>query len=170
MSIVSMVKPIVRRELSDAAKEPTQDQIPPPKPAVNTANAIEQLTRYIPTEIVTFYVAWLGVLSATNATQTSRWFAFGAMLTFTPVAVWLVLAAQQRAHGLAWPLHPRTWPIWRAIAAGTAFTGWAVALPESPFNSLSWYGPAYGPLVILGITLLLGLLGAAFDPIGTSRG
>lgn len=164
MSISSMLEPTVRRVAAGTSKDTLQDSTVDPTVAQRTEQAIDRLTQYIPTEVVTFYVALVSALHTVKASLHVEWLGFYAMLAVTPVVVWLIYAAKSRANGLAWPLPPSSWPWWKFAAALIAFTAWAVALPQSPFESLSWYSTVFGPIIILGVTLILALLGAAFEP------
>jgi hypothetical protein len=135
------------------------------QPATTATNSLEQVTRYIPTEVVTFYVALIGAMQQANAGLCARWIAFGITLALIPVGVWCILAAKLRARGSPLPFAPSSWPLWKTLAALAAFTVWAFALPAGPFGAYSWYNAAYGSVALLGATGLLGWLGAVFDPI-----
>jgi hypothetical protein len=136
-----------------------------PQPATTAINSLEQVTRYIPTEVVTFYVALIGAMHQAHASRCAQWIAFGITLALIPVGIWCILAAKLRAKGNPLPLSPKRWPWWKIIAALVAFTVWAYALPAGPFAGYSCYNAAYGSVALLGTTALLGWLGAVFDPI-----
>jgi hypothetical protein len=65
-------------------------------------------------------------------------FTFGILLTF----LWKLKQTQLRVQA--------------AISTG-AFIVWVFAL-GGPFSSLNWYNPLYGTLVLIGFTLVTGLI------------
>jgi hypothetical protein len=128
------------------------------------ASALEALVAYIPTEVVTAYVAVLAAIHSDDATRAGQWAAFYFFMVSTPFAVWATFAVKLRAGGEALPVHPRAWPWWELIASTIAFGSWAYTLPDSPFADWSWYQPNLGAALILIVTFLLGLLAPLFQP------
>lgn len=131
--------------------------------AVTTA--LKVIVSYIPTEVLTLYVAVLAAIQDPNRkSYNSLWAAFYFFLIATPLVVWLVYAAKVRAAGKPLPLAPRTWPLWEMFAATVAYAAWAFALPESPFKYYeNWYTPALAGVIVLIISTLLGLLAPLFQ-------
>jgi hypothetical protein len=140
---------------------------PESQSAVTTA--LKVIITYIPTEVLTLYVAVLAAIQDPNRkSPRSLWLAFYCFLIATPIIVWLVYAAKVRAASKPLPLLPRAWPLWEMFAATVAYAAWAFALPDSPFkysftnwNSLAlndWYSPALAGVIVLVISTLLGLL------------
>jgi hypothetical protein len=99
--------------------------------------AINSLVKYIPTEVVTLYVA---ALSATPVVR-SAIPAFDTRVTYwgfaviTPLLLLLVYASKRSTSGL--PALPvlKEWPWWKMFAATAAFLVWALAVPSSPYIS-----------------------------------
>jgi hypothetical protein len=138
---------------------------------VNTA--LNVLFGYIPTEILTLYVAILGVLHKPATQQAFQptmadWIAFFAFLTFTPIVVWLVYGAKLKVANKPLPLSFGTWPVWEMFAATVAYLAWAFALPNSPFNQYTWYSAALSGIAVLIASTALGLLAPFFQrPLST---
>jgi hypothetical protein len=122
--------------------------------------AISVIATYIPTEVLTLYVAVLGALQGPNGVAPkSLWSAFIFFLVLTPVVVWLIYAARVKAAKKKLPLSPRTWPMWEIFAATVAYVAWAIALPDNPFKyQFGWYSPALAGVIVLVISTLLGLM------------
>jgi len=123
------------------------------------ATALKVIATYIPTEILTLYVAVLGALQGPQGISIrSLRIAFVFFLILTPFIVWLTFAAKVRAAKLHLPIKPNTWPFWEIFAATVAYVAWAVALPDNPFKDYSWYSPAISGVIVLAISMILGLL------------
>lgn len=127
--------------------------------------ALKLIVTYIPTEVLTLYVAVLAAIQLPNRTSyRPLWMAFYGFLIATPLIVWLVYAANVISGGKKLPMAPRTWPLWEMFAATVAFVTWAFALPDSPFKYFSdWYTPALAGVIVLVISTLLGLLAPLFQ-------
>lgn len=132
--------------------------------AVTTA--LKVIVTYIPTEVLTLYVAVLAAIQLPNRTSyRPLWAAFFCFLAATPVIVWLLYAANVLTAGKGLPLSPRTWPLWEMSAATIAYTAWAFALPESPFKYefSDWYTPALAGVIVLITSTVLGLVAPLFQ-------
>jgi hypothetical protein len=137
-----------------------------PETDVNTA--LRTLTNYVPTEVLTVYVAVVAAIQPAQSASASainnpgaHWVAFVGFLLVTPLVVWLVYAAKVKSDGKPIPAAPRNWPIWEMIAGTIGYAAWAFALPNSPFSSASWvpwYSPSVAGVVVLVTSTLLGLL------------
>ena len=119
--------------------------------------AYNVLFGYIPTEVLTLYIAVLAAMEGDKFVDI-RWTVFLIFLCGTPIVLWLIYAAKLKTAGKALPLKPRTWPIFEMFAATVAFCAWAFALPGSPFATYSWYSPALSSLAVLLVSTILGLL------------
>jgi hypothetical protein len=126
----------------------------------SVTTALKVIVTYIPTEILTLYIAVLAAIQDPNRhSSRSFWIAFYCFLIATPIVVWLVYAAKVRAANKRLPIKPRTWPMWEMFAATVAYAAWAYGLPESPFKDFTnWYSPALAGLVVLVVSTLLGLI------------
>lgn len=167
MSISAMMQSTANYRTVVLRGRQPDEQLKQSQVAKATSNTVEQLTRYVPTEVVTVYVALIGAMQEAQAGMNAKWVAFWIILLTTPIVAWLLLAAKLRANGMDLPIKPSEWPWWKAIAASIAFTAWAFALPQGPFSSLPWYSGSYGSVAIVATTALLGLVGSINDPIKT---
>jgi hypothetical protein len=115
-------------------------------------SALNLLITYIPTEILTLYVAVLGAINRPGA----EWVAFWCFLVATPAFVWLIYAAKLRAANQPLPLTPFVWPIWEMVAATVAYAAWAFGLPNSPFRVFKdfYSAPLAGVIVLIASTVL----------------
>lgn len=132
------------------------------KPQTQTqgSSALSAIAAYIPTEILTVYVAVIAAIGvgASANTGNAAWISFGFFFVLTPIVVWLVYAGKVRRAGKPIPARIGQWPKWEMFAATIAYTAWAFALPETPFTDFDWYNAAIAGLAVLGVTTALGLL------------
>jgi hypothetical protein len=153
---------------------------PPPPPGGQVAPAANQgangvntalnvLFGYIPTEVLTLYVAVLAAIQKPDKVTQAQWIVFWSFLAFTPIVVWIVYAAKVRiARGGALPTAFRAWPVWEMLAATVAYVAWAFALPQTPFTQYLWYSSALAGAAVLVTSTVLGLLAPLFQrPLGT---
>lgn len=136
--------------------------------ADSSQTALNLLFGYIPTEIVTCYVATITAFG--NINSAGLWRIFYITLCITPMTVLVIYAVKLKKLGLSppRPLNPKTWPMWEMIAATLAFTAWAFGLPQSPFKDLPWYNGGFASLVLVLASTLLGLIAPLFQqPIKT---
>jgi hypothetical protein len=144
-----------------------------PKPAgsatsgnlANTNAAIQTLTTYIPTEVLTLYVSALAALGPITIKignefhQIGRWAPFWSFLVLTPVVVWIAFATKIKAAGKPIPASPGKWPLWEMGAATFAYVAWAFALPSTPFEQFhQWYSPGLAAFLVLVVSAALGLV------------
>ena len=124
------------------------------------------LIDYIPTEVITLYVAAM-TASANQANQSTdtAWTIFWLALFVTPATVLVIFAAKLRNMGLSVPqaFNPKKWPLWEMVAATISFSAWAFGLPKSPFASLTWYNAGIASLSLLLVSTLLGLIAPIFQ-------
>jgi hypothetical protein len=165
-------------QIAKAASTPpsTTAATPPPAQSGQPATAVSTpadttfnvLFGYIPTEVLTLYVAALAAVQQVGNVTSTNWLAFGIFLFATPVIVWLVYAAKLKNLQKALPLNFGAWPVWEMFAATAAYTAWAFALPKSPFSEYGWYSSALSGLAVLVVSTLLGLLAPFFQrPLST---
>lgn len=168
MSISSMTNlALNRREdvATDNAASKTssnveQNKAPPESAQSNTGSILAAITAYIPTEIITVYVATLGALSApAGASPGDGLTASIAFLILTPVIVWLIYAGKVKASGKPLPTNVKEWPVWEMTAATISFAVWATALPNSPMTSRDLISSAMAAVLIMVVSLVLGLIG-----------
>ena len=158
MSITSLVEEeLIRKGTMQVTYASGQPKIEPKSSA-----AFEALARYIPTEIVTLYIAAASAMAALkqaipaiNETNTYWFFVF-----ITPLVFLVVLGGKRVANDEpAWPGFGKL-PLWKLFAATTAFAVWALAVPTTPFFD----GVAGGAIAAFFATLVSVLL-SMFAPI-----
>jgi len=125
--------------------------------------ALHVLFGYIPTEILTLYVAVLAAVQQPNKVTSADWIAFWSFLAATPIVVWLVYGTKVKAANKTLPLAVGAWPLWEMLAATVAYCAWAFALPNTPFGEYSWYSSALSGVAVLVASTFLGLLGPFFQ-------
>jgi len=169
MSIHAMASLAVAQRL-DAAEpragigQQAQDAAGATTPENGATAGLKLVTTYIPTEVITLYVAAVAALRTGNHIPLlTAWITFWLFLVLTPIVVWLVTAGKLRAAGRPVPFDVRTWPLWPMAAAATAFLTWAFALPDSPFVQFSWYSAAVAGLAVLVVATVLPLLSQLFQ-------
>jgi hypothetical protein len=133
--------------------------------------AMQAITTYIPTDVLTLYVAgsaiFLGATGAESSDYDKAWAIFIGGLIATPLVNALVFMAKLRSAGLAIPRQARRWPIWESIAAMIAFVFWAAALPATPFSEFGWYDAAFAGFLLGVVSLFLGLISSIILPTAT---
>lgn len=130
-----------------------------PDTPVNTA--LRTMVTYIPTEVITLYVAVVAALHPTaGGTVPTSPLLFWIFLAGTPFVIWVVYAAKVKDAGKPLPTSTRTWPVWEMSAGTLAFAAWALALPQQPFPR---YPAALGGVVVLVTSTDLGLLAPLFS-------
>jgi hypothetical protein len=135
--------------------------VPPPR-ANGTNTALQTLTTYIPTEVLTLYVAAVAALGSDGQDHVGAfrpWLPFLTFLVATPIVVWVAFATKLRNASRSLPASPRTWPIWEMFAATVAFGVWAFALPDTPFARFErFYSPGLAGFMVLVVSGALGTL------------
>ena len=135
----------------------------PPTPSAPVDTTFNVLFGYIPTEVLTLYVAVLAAIQQAGKVTPTDWLAFWIFLVATPIIVWIVFATKLKAVKKPIPWKIGAWPVWEMFAATAAYTAWAFALPHSPFTAYSWYSSALSGLAVLVGSTLLGLLAPFFQ-------
>lgn len=92
------------------------------------------LTKYIPTESVTLYVAAVSSLPALQGTGVTPTIIFWAFICLTPILMLLLFLRQLALAGKDWKISVAQWPWWRIIASTVAFGIWALAVPGNPLS------------------------------------
>ena len=132
--------------------------------------AMKAVTTYIPTEVLTLYIAGAAIYLNTDGTEQGvdydrAWLIFFGALIATPLVNALVFAAKLRSAGVAMPRDVRQWPVWESIAATIAFVAVAATLPDTPFEDRSWYDRAFAGFLLGVVSLFLGLISSIITPI-----
>ena len=158
-------------EIAAAATTPPESASPAKEEANTFNTALNVLFGYIPTEVVTLYVAVVAALQPAGtpgpgtalASPHALWVAFGGFLAVTPVAVWVVYASKLKAAGKPLPVQWGAVPAWEMCAASLAFAAWAFALPNTPFRDFTWFSPALASIAVLVMSTALGMLAPLFQ-------
>lgn len=131
-----------------------------PAPAANGLNtALQTVTTYIPTEVLTLYVSAVAVLGSIKNAEghdLGRWIPFYTFLAATPILVWIAFATKLRASSKPIPASPTKWPVWEMVAGTLAFAAWTFALPSTPFVQFNWYSSGLAGFLILVVSGGLG--------------
>ncbi len=128
------------------------------------SDALRAIATYIPTEILTTYLAVVAAIHSTSPSKTGQWLAFWFFLVAAPATVWTLFATNQKGQGRPIPFDLRRWPAWEMVAATLSFASWAYAMPNSPFSEFTWYSAALGSVAVLLGAFVLGLLAPLFQP------
>ena len=132
------------------------------KSSVNFNTSLSSLFLYIPTEILTLYVAVLAAIGPVEIDYKAQWITFFVFITITPIVVWITYAGKTFNTGEL-PIKFNQWPKWEMFAATIAFASWSFALPQTPFNIFTaWYSPTLSGVVILVTSSILGLISPFF--------
>jgi hypothetical protein len=128
--------------------------------------ALDVIMAYVPTEILTLYVAVLAAIQSDGeGVQPLEWTVFKVFLIATPVVVWLIFAAKLRASGQGKLLLTlKGLPLWEMFAATVAYATWAFALPNSPFSGEAWYQGGLAGIAVLIVATILGLIAPIVRP------
>jgi len=159
-------------ELATASSTPPTTGETPDTDAAGSAQistALKLLFDYIPTEVLTLYVAVVAALSTPDGPAQWGLTAWWMFVVATPLVVWLVFAAKVKAAGKSIPALPSSWPLWEMAAATVAFMAWTFALPDGPFAEFGWYSAALAGVGVLVASTMLGLIAPLFQtPLSTS--
>lgn len=182
MSMNTIAMELVNKKMAAAA--PDAARVPPPAAASAPGGAaaapaataiprvpsrddsVAALTKYIPTESLTMYVAIVSSQKAVSSvfpaiTPAS---AYALFIILTPL---IMLGLYFRGLALAeheWRISPRLWPWWRMIAATIAFSAWALAIPGNPvIDPGNMAGGAVASLAALFVSVFLSLLAPLFE-------
>lgn len=113
----------------------------------NEDDYISRITKYIPAEIVTGFIAVDGILKAvTDASVFLYWFIFAFCLVLTPLYTWRI----SNENGL---------PVAKSqiVISTCSFVCWVLAF-GGPFAYYDWYRPYIGSVLLVLATLLFPML------------
>ena len=127
------------------ATEGQDKEVPLPRPD----NYIEQVLKYIPSEIVAAYLFLDGILrSSEKVTEMFFWVVFLFLLLVTPFYIWSVTSEKAEDTGAVKK------PAWdQIIVSFCSFAVWVFAI-GGPFTYMSWYDPVYGSTLLVLFTFL----------------
>ena len=154
-----MVDTKLAREMGSDKSHPSL-----PQPVGVSTDVANQLTRWIPTESITVYVAFLGLLgtrtvaagkSLSDLSYASRWTLAGLVALATPIIVLLITMAKTPKE------RSFDWPIFEMIIGTVAFAAWVVALPDTPLNDFKGYDVKFNGAILIAVTLAITLFANA---------
>lgn len=142
----------------------------------SATTALSAIAAYIPTEVVTVYVAVLATLGVTvpaagggDGPETATPIAvYVVFIVLTPIIVWGLYASRAVAAKKRVPRRFHAWPKWEMAAATVAFAAWGAAMPSSPLEIFPWFSAALAGVVALILSLLIGVFAPLFSakPLG----
>ncbi len=163
MGILQLVNEEVNRAVPAEINESAVAESAKPEKSKSAA-AIEALTRYIPTEIITLYIAAASAMAALKTTFPSvteantYWFFVFA----TPVVFLIVFAGERRSQKLSALPMPHKWPWWKLVSSTIAFAVWALAVPTTPYLT-GVEGGAIAGFLATFVSVGLSLLSPVFE-------
>jgi hypothetical protein len=127
------------------------------------------LSKYIPTESVTLYVAAISSLPALKDTGISPAATFWFFVCLTLVLMLLLFLRQLALAGKDWKISVAQWPWWKIIASTAAFAVWALAVPGNPLKFAdATVSGVVSALAALFVSTLLNLLTPFFESVTPS--
>jgi hypothetical protein len=128
-------------------------------------SALSAIATYIPSEILTLYVAVLAALTPESGAATAAptpWLTLILFAATTPPVVWILYAMKVSAANKPLPILPTQWPVWEMVSATIAFVAWSFAMPQTPFSGQSWYSAPLAGIAVLVVSTVLGLVAPLF--------
>lgn len=124
------------------------------------------LTKYIPTESLTLYVATVSSLQAIE--DVAPWFtgqiAYTIFVAITPLLMLILFLRTFAVAKQNWKLPPALWPWWRMTASTIAFAVWALAVPGNPLiDAGSATGGVVAGLAAVFVSTILNLVAPFFE-------
>jgi hypothetical protein len=100
-----------------------------------------------------------------------QWLMFWLFLAATPFAVWVGVTAAHPGQGLSLPVRSvRKWPWLSMFAASLAFAAFAVGVPGSVINDVSWYEAWMSTAAIIVSAFLLSQVNRIAQAISVGGG
>lgn len=130
----------------------------PDKPVGAPTDIVNQITRWIPTETISIYVALLALLApiAKHApSYESRWVLLGIVAAANPVVVILLTKAKTQ------PRVQFEMPWFEMMVAPVAFIAWAFALPDTPLSQIAQYDLKWNAAILMVTTTAIVLVANA---------
>ncbi len=149
--------------------------------AANATGPLGSIANYIPTEVLSVYIAALSLIAQAEPSsgppsvaglghdplESIKLITFWLGVCLTPAVVWCSFAVKLKARGGVLPLNPLEWPWWSLFAATLSFAIWAMALPSS---GVAVFAGVYGNLVAGILVLAVGSTLALFAPLFSPGG
>lgn len=106
-------------------------------------SALESVVAFIPTEVVTLYVAALGIFHPT--TSAAKWGIFGFCGLLVPIFV-IIGSLEEHQRGKEVSIKSGGLVV---VFGLVAYTTWTMALPETPFEEFTEYATKIGGAAVL---------------------
>lgn len=124
------------------------------------------LTKYIPTESITMYVAI--VSSQAALASLVPWLkpsvGYVVFVVVTPLLQLVLFLRHLATAKRRWKIPPKAWPWWSMIASTIAFAVWAMAVPGNPIiETNNAAGGAVAGLAAMAASTVLNLLAPFFE-------
>lgn len=126
----------------------------------HVGGALSIVSDYIPSEILTMYIAIIGLVQTAGATWLMKWSVFAGALAVLLAYVVISFLQQRLDH-----VHHRgpaasVWHYsWVAGMASVAFTAYAMSIPGNPFEEITRQLTILGGALGLGLAVLMPMLG-----------
>jgi hypothetical protein len=121
------------------------------------------LTRYIPAETVTLYVATIAVIPVLQSEVyegIKPWWAYAFWAVLTPIIWFLILRGKTRRDTTG-RKPTRAWKIWGGTSSVIAFLAWALVVPNGPLLQ-SEQGAVVAAFLALFVSTFLNLIAGQF--------
>ncbi len=130
-----------------------------------SSQAVDQVMKYIPTEVLAAYVPLVALATPANgpgdvATTRALWVLFAVFLVCTPLAIWLLALAEYRRRipRADRPTKRFEIPLFDMIAGFVAFATWAAALPNTVFQTVDEFKIWMGTGAVIVVLFLLNII------------
>ena len=101
---------------------------------------VKRLLKSIPSEVVAFYIAFIGVVSGANAPSWLLWVALSLSVVATPL--WLIF-------------HQKVKSIVQIVLSTIAVIIWDMSLGGGAFHSIDGFEPFIGSIALLTYTMVI---------------
>ncbi len=129
-------------------------------------DAIAGLTKYIPTESITLYIASISAQAALIEFNITGALMYWVFVVLTPLFLMLLFFHQLADARKEWKIPVGQWPWWKLISSTVAFAVWALAIPGNPIISITAENSAGGivaAFAALLVSTILNLLAPLFE-------
>jgi hypothetical protein len=125
-------------------------------------SGLEKLTQWIPSEVITIYIALLGIFAPDKAA--GKWIVFAIGAGAVPAFVLLNAALVNKRGAAQWAeehhagspprlAHKRI--AWLTLLAGVSYLVWTFALPATPFLDLTHQATRIGGALVVVVSVVM---------------
>ncbi len=127
-------------------------------------DALAGLTKYIPTETITLYIAAVSAEASIDDYGLTSELSYWIFVLATPAFMLLLYLRQLAMAQQNWKISVTQWPWWRMIASTLAFSVWALAIPGNPIiTSSNETGGVIAGFAALLVSMVLNLFSPFFE-------